>query len=440
MSKPGTPSKLQNQVATSASPSHRATAGTGSDTGTAASSARTSLDESRNQQLPKHPTNRKPYPHSPAGYIDTPEGDVIQLTYEHTDVEKAAKEVQSRWAGATVLFLGSTREDWSGGDANGSGGGSAGDGPRLRVTRLEYEGYTPLALKTLRAIVRRARSIPSKEWPPPTLTPHDLQNIDTQIESELTSHALHGEQGGEHSKDQSKAKHKGPNGAALGGSGGSIHKRSSSSTFAFMDPQYHHDSSQRAQLRKRYESQGPPSGPDALLHVHITHRLGPVPVGQPSILIAVSSPHRRHAFEVSEWILEEIKRSVPIWKREVREPVTGAGTEGKGAKGSKRDKSVEGTRASTPATQNREQAGASAVAIDPNSEWIGMHDALPRRGGPSGNTGANTTNGASGHANQADDDAEPAFAPIKRTDTMLTDDGQDNFQDAELAPSTSRPR
>ena len=49
---------------------------------------------------------------------------------------------------------------------------------------------------------------------------------------------------------------------------------------------------------------------------YIAHRLGEVPVGETSILIAVSSPHRKEAFVVAEWLLEEVKKNVAIWKRE----------------------------------------------------------------------------------------------------------------------------
>lgn len=42
-----------------------------------------------------------------------------------------------------------------------------------------------------------------------------------------------------------------------------------------------------------------------------------MPVEQASILVAVSSPHRREAFEVAEWALELVKREAQIWKKEV---------------------------------------------------------------------------------------------------------------------------
>lgn len=48
----------------------------------------------------------------------------------------------------------------------------------------------------------------------------------------------------------------------------------------------------------------------------IVHRLGRVAVGDASIAIAASSPHRREAFAATEWLLERIKTTVPIWKCE----------------------------------------------------------------------------------------------------------------------------
>jgi len=48
----------------------------------------------------------------------------------------------------------------------------------------------------------------------------------------------------------------------------------------------------------------------------VVHRLGSVPVGQTSIIIAVSSPHRRQAFETCEWLLDRVKTDVQVWKRE----------------------------------------------------------------------------------------------------------------------------
>ena len=46
------------------------------------------------------------------------------------------------------------------------------------------------------------------------------------------------------------------------------------------------------------------------------HRTGEVAIGQASVAIAVSAPHRSEAFQCCRDIIDEIKRSVPIWKRE----------------------------------------------------------------------------------------------------------------------------
>ena len=46
------------------------------------------------------------------------------------------------------------------------------------------------------------------------------------------------------------------------------------------------------------------------------HRLGTVPIGEESILIAVSSPHRQAAWKAGEEALEECKKRVEVWKRE----------------------------------------------------------------------------------------------------------------------------
>ena len=50
----------------------------------------------------------------------------------------------------------------------------------------------------------------------------------------------------------------------------------------------------------------------------IEHRLGLVEPGASSVVVAVSSPHRRESFAAGEWLMEQIKREVPIWKREHR--------------------------------------------------------------------------------------------------------------------------
>ena len=54
----------------------------------------------------------------------------------------------------------------------------------------------------------------------------------------------------------------------------------------------------------------------AVEHVGIVHRSGRVEIGETSVVIAVSAPHRRAAFEACEWAIKELKRTVPVWKKE----------------------------------------------------------------------------------------------------------------------------
>ncbi len=53
-----------------------------------------------------------------------------------------------------------------------------------------------------------------------------------------------------------------------------------------------------------------------LVGVSIVHRLGRVEIGESSVAIAVSSPHRQAAFEAGQWLIDQIKHHVPIWKKE----------------------------------------------------------------------------------------------------------------------------
>ena len=56
-----------------------------------------------------------------------------------------------------------------------------------------------------------------------------------------------------------------------------------------------------------------------IAHIGIVHRTGRVEIGETSVVISVSAPHRRAAFEACEWAIRELKRTVPIWKKEVFE-------------------------------------------------------------------------------------------------------------------------
>jgi molybdopterin synthase catalytic subunit len=53
-----------------------------------------------------------------------------------------------------------------------------------------------------------------------------------------------------------------------------------------------------------------------VIQCSIVHRLGRVPPTEPSVAIAVSTPHRADAFAAGQWLIDSLKRDVPIWKRE----------------------------------------------------------------------------------------------------------------------------
>ena len=53
--------------------------------------------------------------------------------------------------------------------------------------------------------------------------------------------------------------------------------------------------------------------------VAIIHRTGYLEIGEISVLIAVASPHRGAAFEACHWVIDRLKETVPIWKKEVGE-------------------------------------------------------------------------------------------------------------------------
>ena len=48
----------------------------------------------------------------------------------------------------------------------------------------------------------------------------------------------------------------------------------------------------------------------------IVHRLGHLELGEASVAVAVSTPHRQDAFAAAKWLIDTIKQDVPIWKRE----------------------------------------------------------------------------------------------------------------------------
>ena len=54
----------------------------------------------------------------------------------------------------------------------------------------------------------------------------------------------------------------------------------------------------------------------AVKRIAMVHRVGRLEIGESSVMIAVSSPHRRHAFEACHFAIDTLKETVPVWKKE----------------------------------------------------------------------------------------------------------------------------
>jgi molybdopterin synthase catalytic subunit len=52
--------------------------------------------------------------------------------------------------------------------------------------------------------------------------------------------------------------------------------------------------------------------------VRLVHRIGEVPVGEPSLWVEVVAPHRGEAFAACQFLIDEMKRVVPIWKHPLK--------------------------------------------------------------------------------------------------------------------------
>lgn len=61
-----------------------------------------------------------------------------------------------------------------------------------------------------------------------------------------------------------------------------------------------------------------------VVRLAMLHRTGRVGLAEPSVIIAVSTPHRADAFAACRWLIDALKADVPIWKKEVWDD--GAGT------------------------------------------------------------------------------------------------------------------
>jgi molybdopterin synthase catalytic subunit len=66
-----------------------------------------------------------------------------------------------------------------------------------------------------------------------------------------------------------------------------------------------------AELEKQARERWP------ILEAAIVHRVGRLDLGEISVIVAVSCPHRGDSFEACRWLIDRLKQEVPIWKREV---------------------------------------------------------------------------------------------------------------------------
>ena len=57
--------------------------------------------------------------------------------------------------------------------------------------------------------------------------------------------------------------------------------------------------------------------PERALRMYCAHRIGVVEVGEPSVVIAVASPHRAAAFEAARTLIDRLKERLPVWKKEI---------------------------------------------------------------------------------------------------------------------------
>lgn len=165
--------------------------------------------------------------------IQIPEG-ICVLTHDALCVNEIVQSVGDDRAGATAVFIGTTRNYFQGEpqlDSSSCWNAQYKYTGKV-VTRLDYQAYSKLAIKTMTDIIRTAHR-----------------------DANHTQSSHHPEQ----------------------------------------------------------------SNVASIIRTAVYHRLGTVPVGEPSIVIAVSSPHRKEAFVACEFILEEVKRKVQIWKREFYE-------------------------------------------------------------------------------------------------------------------------
>ena len=67
--------------------------------------------------------------------------------------------------------------------------------------------------------------------------------------------------------------------------------------------------------------------------IEVRHRLGLIPAGEASIAVVAAAPHRAEAFDACRYVIEEVKRRLPIWKKEIGEDGSAVWRGNDGSKG-----------------------------------------------------------------------------------------------------------
>jgi len=93
---------------------------------------------------------------------------------------------------------------------------------------------------------------------------------------------------------------------------GTVRARSRGESVQFLEYEAHRPMAEKA-LREIGETAAQEWGS----RVAITHRLGRLAVGETSILVAVSAPHRREAFAACQQVMDRVQEFLPVWKKEV---------------------------------------------------------------------------------------------------------------------------
>jgi molybdopterin synthase catalytic subunit len=83
--------------------------------------------------------------------------------------------------------------------------------------------------------------------------------------------------------------------------------------------------------------------------VIIHHRIGFIAVGQPSLFLRVASAHRSEGFRAAQWIVDELKKKVPIWKKPRFSENVVAGTSNVGSRSDRSERGAERPGSTIPA-------------------------------------------------------------------------------------------